>query len=48
MDIEGLVWVWGKNDFGQVSIKDLYLYDKFVIFFKSYILNYFKNDVGFK
>lgn len=24
MDTEGLVWVWGKNDFGQVSTLNLY------------------------
>lgn len=34
MDTEGLVWVWGKNDFGQVN-KDLNLNDKLVIFFEK-------------
>lgn len=48
MDTEGLVWVWGKNDFGQVNTKDLYLYDKLVISSKSHTLNHFKNDAGFK
>lgn len=38
MDTEGLVWVWGKNDFGQVNTMDLY--DKLVISSKSHTYMY--------
>lgn len=48
MDTEGLVWVWGKNDFGQVSTKDLYLYDKPVISSNSHTLNHFKKALDFQ
>lgn len=41
MDTEGLVWVWGKNDFGQVST--LYLYNLWT-FSKSHTHMYI--DVG--
>lgn len=43
MDTEGLVWVWGKNDFGQVNTMDLY--DKLVISSKSHTYMYIGHQI---